>query len=360
MRYLAGIVLLLLTAWVLSSHTDELSGLGSLFSHFDWWWILPAIAVEAGSFGAFAQVQYELLRAGGVHARRFPLFQLTLASQAIINSVPAGAAVAMVYGFRWYRRFGADDSLAAWTLVGTVVTATLTLSLVAAAGVAMATSYGASLDLIPVIFGVLLIAALAGAMFVYDRPVAVVVSWSLRAVRRLTGRPRGDLMGKISSIVARITSVRLGWRQVGVVVGWGLLNWILDATCFAFSFLAVGAGVPWKGLLLAYGAGQLAANLPITPGGLGAVEGSITIALVAFGGPATSTVEAVLVYRLVSFWGQLVVGWSCAGSLALGVRNGRWPRHLPARPLTDPGRSQPATAPVTVSVDIAGHPEGDG
>jgi len=37
----------------------------------------------------------------------------------------------------------------------------------------------------------------------------------------------------------------------------------------------------WKGLLLAYGAGQLAADLPITPGGLGVVEGSLTIALVA-------------------------------------------------------------------------------
>ena len=63
------------------------------------------------------------------------------------------------------------------------------------------------------------------------------------------------------------------------------------------ALLAVGSSVPWKGLLLAYGAGQLAANLPITPGGLGAVEGSITIALVAFGGGRSVTVEAVLLYH---------------------------------------------------------------
>jgi hypothetical protein len=103
---------------------------------------------------------------------------------------------------------------------------------------------------------------------------------------------------------------------------------MFDCACFAFSFLAIGAGIPWKGLLLSYGAGQLAANLPITPGGLGVVEGSITIALVAFGGNRVSTVEAVLIYRILSFWLELVVGWAAAGWLALGVRSGRWRRQV--------------------------------
>ena len=86
---------------------------------------------------------------------------------------------------------------------------------------------------------------------------------------------------------------------------WSIANWALDCGCLVFSYLAVGAGVPWRGLLLAYGAGQLAANLPITPGGLGVVEGSLVIALVAFGGGHVSTVAAVLLYRIVSFWGYL-------------------------------------------------------
>ncbi len=77
---------------------------------------------------------------------------------------------------------------------------------------------------------------------------------------------------------------------------------------------------------IAYGAGQLAAALPITPGGLGAVEGSITIALVAFGGAHVATVDAVLLYRLISFWLVLVIGWLLVGELALEVRWGRWSR----------------------------------
>ena len=101
-----------------------------------------------------------------------------------------------------------------------------------------------------------------------------------------------------------------------MVAGWGLANWVLDCGCLSLSFLALGVGVPWKGLLLAYGAGQLAANLPITPGGLGVVEGSLTIALVAFGGQKVSTVAVVLLYRILSFWIELPVGWGTWAALA--------------------------------------------
>jgi hypothetical protein len=240
---------------------------------------------------------------------------------------------AAVYGFRWYRRFGADDALAGWALVGTVVAAVVSLALVAAAGLGLATEEGASLDLIPVVVGVLVVTVAVGVLFVYERPLAVAVGWGLRASRRLTRRPRGDLMEHIDRIVQRVTVARLGWRDVAGALGWGLANWLLDAVCFAFSFLVIGAGVPYKGLLLAYGAGQLAANLPITPGGLGAVEGSITFALVAFGGARSSSLDAVLIYRLLSFWAELVVGWLCAGGLAMGVRRGRWPRRTLEAPV---------------------------
>jgi hypothetical protein len=157
-----------------------------------------------------------------------------------------------------------------------------------------------------------------------------VVHWALRLSVRFIGRPSGDLEDHIERVVRRVTVVRLHRRQILALLGWGVANWLFDCSCFAFSFLMVGAGIPWKGLLLAYGAGQLAANLPITPGGLGAVEGSITIALAYFGGAKASTVDAVLIYRLISFWGVLIVGWLAWSWGALGVRRGRWPRHAMA------------------------------
>jgi putative heme transporter len=328
-----GIGVLILALEVLGGHRSELSGFGAVLGHLRWWWLPPAVLVEAGSLVAFAGVQYRLLGAGGLRAPAGPLIGITLASQAITNSLPGGTAVATVYGFRWYRRLGADDALAAWAMVGSAVAAALSLALLAAGGVVLATEQGASLDLVPVVVGVLVATMAAGALFAYERPLAVVVKWSLRTTRRLVGRPRGDLEAQINRVVERVTVVRLDWRQMGGIVGWALLNWLFDCSCFAFSFLLVGAGIPWKGLLLAYGAGQLAANLPITPGGLGAVEGSLTIALAYFGGARASTVDAVLIYRIISFWGVLAVGWLAWGWGALGVRRGRWPRQAMDAPL---------------------------
>jgi uncharacterized protein (TIRG00374 family) len=325
-RFVLGIGIVVLALWVLSSHRGELSGFSTVFGNLKWWWIPPALLVELASFVCFAGLQYEFLRCGGLLPPDGALLKMTFASQAITNSLPGGTAFSAVYGFRWFRRFGADDTLAAWSLAGTVVASVVSLALVATAGLALATGEGASLDLIPVIVGVFVVTVALGALFVYERPLALVVTWGIRASRKLVGRPHGDLAAEIHRIVAMITAVRLGTRQVIRIVLWGVANWLFDCACFAMMFLAVNANIPWKGLLLAYGAGQLAATLPFTPGGLGVVEGSITIALVAFGGVHASTVDAVLMYRVISFWLILVVGWVLWAQLAFQVRRGRWSR----------------------------------
>ncbi len=130
--------------WVLSSHTDELSGITTVFDHLNWWWVPGAVAAEALSFVSFTMMEYQLLTtSGGVRPPLFPLFRMTVASQALTNSLPAGNAVAAVYGFRWFRRFGADDTLAVWAMIGTYIASMVSLSLVATAGLALATDEGA-------------------------------------------------------------------------------------------------------------------------------------------------------------------------------------------------------------------------
>jgi len=273
-------------------------------------------------------MQYKLFRAGHLRPSWRPLFKVSFASQAITNSLPIGNAVASVYGFRWFRRFGADTTLSIWALAGTLVAASVSLSLLAILGLALATEQGASLDLVPVLIGTFAIMIFIGSLFVYERPLHAVVTGVLRISVALTNRPHGDTHEQIHRIMAWMTAVRLSWGQIGWIVFWGTANWLFDCACFAIMFVAIDAPIPWTGLLLAYGAGQLAATLPITPGGLGVVEGSITVALVAFGGAESSTAEAVLLYRLVSFWFILALGWLLIGEMALEVRRGRWPREV--------------------------------
>ena len=143
-RFVLGLGILGVALWALSGHTGELSGFSAVFGDLKWWWIPPALVVELASFVCFAGLQYEFLRCGGLFPPEGSLLKMTFASQAITNSFPGGTAFSAVYGFRWFRRFGADDTLAAWSLAGTVVASVVSLALVATAGLALATGEGAS------------------------------------------------------------------------------------------------------------------------------------------------------------------------------------------------------------------------
>jgi putative heme transporter len=248
---------------------------------------------------------------------------VTLAATAIANSMPAGPVVSSVFAFRQYRRSGADEGLAAWTLVAVFVAASVSLALAASVGVAVAGAEGANSDLVAVTSGVLVVALIIGVVFLQRRALAWVITRWVRLSQAIIRWPKGERLAHINTVIARVTSVRLRPGLAFSAVMWGLWNWLFDCGCLALSFAAVGVGVPWKGLLLAYGAGQLAANLPLTPGGLGVVEGSLTIALVYFGGSNTSTVAAVLLYRILSFWIELPVGWSAWAVFAWGGRRQR-------------------------------------
>ncbi len=129
----------------------------------------------------------------------------------------------------------------------------------------------------------------------------------------------------ITDALARLAAVAPNRRQWGRAATYAAGNWVLDCLCLTLALAAVGAPVPWDGLLLAYAAAQLATNLPITPGGLGVVEGSMTVALVAFGGGQESTVAAVLLYRILSFWLLLPVGWGSWAAITFRARDRRPP-----------------------------------
>jgi putative heme transporter len=356
-KYVIGLALAALAFEQLIGHKGEITEATVAIEGLHWGWVVLGAAAEAGSFLAFAQVQRRLLRAGKADVGIVPMAAITLAANSITNSLPAGSVIAPVYAFRQYRRQRADEAVAGWAVVATFVAASVTLGVVAAVGASIAGAEGASLDLIGVIVGVLLVSLAMGAVFLQERALLRAVSATLRLAWRLTGWPRGELAAHIERIIRRLTVVQLSPGQVVNVLLLGLANWLFDCGCLALSFLAVGASVPWKGLLLAYGAGQLAANLPITPGGLGVVEGSLTIAIVAFDGNNPATVVAVLLYRIISFWLMLPIGWGAWAGLA-------WRgRRRPLQAAAPPGSAAASGTPDEGSdggPEAGGPPGGDG
>ncbi|MGH3373166.1 MAG: flippase-like domain-containing protein, partial [Actinoallomurus sp.] len=104
--------------------------------------------------------------------------------------------------------------------------------------------------------------------------------------------------------------LRLRPADWAMLTGASLLNWMFDILSLAAAGRAVGMHTAVYGITLAYFAAQAAGSLiPLLPGGLGAIEGSMAASLVAFGALAAPAGAAVALYRLVSFWGVVGVGW---------------------------------------------------
>jgi uncharacterized protein (TIRG00374 family) len=71
---------------------------------------------------------------------------------------------------------------------------------------------------------------------------------------------------------------------------------------------ATGAGPRPSLVLLAYAAAGILALFPVTPGGLGVVEASLSGLLILAGVRPGSAVLATLAYRIASYWLPLLGG----------------------------------------------------
>jgi len=92
--------------------------------------------------------------------------------------------------------------------------------------------------------------------------------------------------------------------------------WLADFGCLLCAFGAVRAAIPWSGVLLAYGVAEVAGMLPVVPGGIGIVEGSLAAILAAYGANRASALATALGFRLVSFWLAVALGWITVAVLA--------------------------------------------
>jgi uncharacterized protein (TIRG00374 family) len=315
-----SLVLVGVAAYIVAGRTDELSGAGSYLENLHWYWFAIAITVELMSVVAYAALQVRLLAAGVVRLGMSALTGITVASSSIQNSLPGGVVFSAVWSFRQYNRRGADDVLSGWTLLATSALSLIALVLLAGAGLAAADNTADSFNLVGVIAAMVVLTVLVIVAWTRREAILRSLTRPLAFIQRTIGRPKGNagvLLQEVSDRMAAVTPRPTDWLVSGC---FALAFWFFDAACLVAAFLAVGAHVPWRAIPLAYAAGQLAANLPITPGGLGVVEGSLTIALVAYGGGQASTVAAVLVYRLISFWALLPPGWVCWGVCSWALR----------------------------------------
>jgi hypothetical protein len=179
----------------------------------------------------------------------------------------------------------------------------------------------------------ILVVAIVGALSIRQPHVRkVMTAWILRLVqltRRLTRPPVGDPDDRIDRALDRLLGARMSLGQWTQAVGLTIVNWLASVGCLVAAILAVGANVPWTKLLLIYCAGAAASSFNLSPGGLGVVEGVLSAGLVAAGLRSDIAFGSVI-FRLVSFWLVVLVGWAIYVTLRRARRHGATSALCPA------------------------------
>jgi uncharacterized protein (TIRG00374 family) len=98
-------------------------------------------------------------------------------------------------------------------------------------------------------------------------------------------------------------------RRVMVwAIVWASGNWLLDARSLAVFLGAFGHWANPDAILVAYALANVLASIPVTPGGLGVIEATLTSVLVGFGTPPGVATVGVIAYRLVNFSLPIPIG----------------------------------------------------
>jgi uncharacterized membrane protein YbhN (UPF0104 family) len=325
---------------VTGSRGELLAGVSNL-RRASWIWIVPAIAAECGAFIALARAQRRILHGGGVNLSMGVLAGLAVAAQAVASVLPAGYLFSGVVVLRVLARRGLSQLLVLWMLAiaGLLYLVTLLLAGLTGALLTPAGKNGSDLRVPAAItLGTLITVFTAGMAVARLRKHP----WTVHEIA--ARMPGGRLKGLIGGdVLANASLGREGW---GAGFLWTLLYWTCDLGCLAIAFPALGMIPPWRGLLIAYAAGQVAALLPITPGALGTTAGSMSAALAAYGstsaghGGTSGALAAVLLYRLINYWAVLPAGAVCYLSLRRAEpQAGQGSRGARERARTRPGPS---------------------
>jgi uncharacterized protein (TIRG00374 family) len=272
-------------------------------------WFALAVVAEVGMFLCTFALQRMALRTRDW----FPVVTAQLSGNAVTKIVPAGAAAGAAVQFRMLATAGIDvdvavGGLTAFSLLaigGLLALPIFTLpAILFGSPVSGGLEHAAFLG----IAGFVLFAAFGAAILTTDRPLRLAGSVVQRARNRMF-RHRPPMTGLDERLLRQRDAIKsiLGrkWPRALLLTAGRLF---LDYLCLLSALRATGAHARPSLVLLAYAVAGIIALIPITPGGLGIVEASLSGLLILAGVKGSDAFLATLAYRLASYWIPLLAG----------------------------------------------------
>ncbi|OLO48692.1 hypothetical protein BKH31_01900 [Actinomyces oris] len=283
-------VVALVAVWTLLAQLD-FQQVSAAVSQANIWWMLAALVFSVATYVgagltlvAFSPERLSLWRSTEVH----------LASAVVSLVAPAGVGGAAI-NLRFLNRKGVPTAVGVATValvqvVQFVVTVALLVVLAAMTG----QSTGLTLP-----SGWVLVAA--GAV--------VVVAATILTIPKARTWAWTKIEPTYRQVWPRLVWVMSNPMRLVLGVGGALMLSLSYILSFSASLWSFGYTVPFAVLAITYLASNTVGSIVPSPGGIGPVELALTAGLVAAGVPYGVALSTAIVYRLVTFWIPIPVGW---------------------------------------------------
>jgi uncharacterized protein (TIRG00374 family) len=276
--------------------------------------------LEVASNAAYSALTARII--GPKRLSYFTALRIDAADLGVNHVVPGGGATAAAVRFRLFVRAGVPTEEALSGAALEITISNLALGALFAIGLAISLSALGSNDYYVVALAAVavLFAGVIAAGWALERHMEGCVRFARWVGRHLrhVGSDGAELFAR--SVARRVHVMVHQPRRLWINLALATSNWLLDAAAL-WVMLAAFGHVPSVGTLLAvYGLGSILAMLPLTPGGLGLVEGVMVPAFAAFGVPAGAALLAVVGWRVLEYWLPIPVAAIAYSSLRLGER----------------------------------------
>lgn len=271
--------------------------------------LLAGVGLEIAAWFSYAELSRTVLPSES-KIKLFTLARIQMTTLSVSHSVPGGTATGAALGYRLMTQAGVAGNDVGFALATQGIGSAIVLNLIL--WVALIVSFPvwgfSPVYVAAAIVGILLLTASA-ALFVFfvrggDRAGAALE----RAGSHIPFVDGEALRRSFEEVAGRLQRLAQDRKLVLRATFWASANWLLDAGSLAVFVGAFGKWVNPDGLLVAYGLANVLAVIPITPGGLGVVEATLTSLLVGFETPRGVATLGVIAYRLVNFWLPIPLG----------------------------------------------------
>jgi uncharacterized protein (TIRG00374 family) len=300
-------------------------------SHISTPLLVLGLALELASIACYSALSRATLNPAS-RPRYVTILRIDLATEGVNNAVPGGGPTSTAVKYRMLTLAGTRPANAITGTTVEIVTSVLTLG--GLFGIAIALSAGTvhgnpEYVVAGIVVGGVAVLSLLAAILLSRRRTQTL-EFVRRTVDRIPYLSVASTVSFVGMIADHLDEYRSRRGGLLIAIAWAATNWLLDVASLWVFLLAFGYSANPTHLLVAYGLACLVGLVPITPGGLGIIEGVLVPAIIGFGTPHGIALLGVLSWRLVEFWLPLPIAVLAYGSLRAG------PLRRRARNTTEP------------------------